>query len=199
LLNPVVCSLNLPQRQGRITTTFIYLGIMDHRKGAFDLVNAFANIHKNGAPVRLIMAGDGEVDTVRTMVKELGVEEISTIFNWITPEQRDRLLEESDVFVLPSHHEGLPMAMLEAMSWGLPVISTPVGGIPEVIIEGQNGFLIQPGNVDELTQAMHQLVSDTEMCQAMGQNARQTVEPLDIRAYCKELIALYQLVVKRKT
>ena len=71
--------------------------------------------------------------------------------SWVDPQERERLLNESDVFALPSYIEGVPMALLEAMASGLPSITTPVGGIPDVFTHGAEGFLVQPGDVPAIT------------------------------------------------
>ena len=96
-----------------------------------------------------MLAGDGDVEGVRQLAAPLG--DAVRVLSWIDPAERDRLLEASDVFVLPSHAEGLPMALLEAMAAGLPVIVTPVGGIPDAVTQGVDGVYVPPGDVEQLT------------------------------------------------
>jgi glycosyltransferase involved in cell wall biosynthesis len=114
-----------------------------------------------------------------------------TVRDWLNVQQRDQLLAESDVFVLPSYNEGLPMAMLEAMAWGLPPLCTPVGSIPEYVTSGVNGVMVQPGNVPELANAIQQLATDGAARVRMGQAARKTIEPLNLSDYIEKLCHVY--------
>jgi glycosyltransferase involved in cell wall biosynthesis len=95
------------------------------------------------------------------------------------------------VFILPSYNEGLPMALLEAMSWGLPVITTPVGGIPELVISGTNGLLVNPGDIAGLSAALQSLVASEQLRLQLGNAARATVMPFEIGKYFSQLASVY--------
>ena len=95
---------------------------------------------------------------------------------WITKEQKPDLLKRADVLVLPSYNEGLPIAILEAMSYGLPIISTNVGSIAEAVKENKNGFLIEPGNIDSLAHAMMKLTVDPELWKKESTLSREICE-----------------------
>ena len=138
---------------------------MDKDKGTFDLLDAIAKVPQPMLQdsVRFIVAGNGEVERVREIVERLGLNNCVTVFDWVEPEQRDSLLAESDVFVLPSYFEGMPMSLLEAMSWSMPVITTPVGGIPDFVVEGENGLLVQPGDIDGLSSAFAKLANSADL------------------------------------
>ena len=84
------------------------------------------------------------------------------------------------------------MAILEAMSWGLPVISTHVGGIPEVVISNQHGILVEPGDIPKLTEAMQTLLDNEDLRINLGKSARKQVEPLDIQDYRARLACIYR-------
>ena len=131
------------------------------------------------------------MEIAKQLVRELGLEEKVTVLSWISPAERDQLLENADAFVLPSYNEGLPMSMLEAMAWGLPAIVTPVGGIPEVISDKQNGLLVQPGNQQQLVQAMQSLIEDERLRLALGTAGRNRVQSLDIKNYMSSLLKVY--------
>jgi glycosyltransferase involved in cell wall biosynthesis len=213
LYNPVDMPLSIPDRSGRKQVKFVFLGRIGKRggaldiakslisfpkqdKGSFDLINAFAALPEaDRSSAELILAGNGDLETANQLINELGLADKITILSWLNGEQRDELLANADVFVLPSYNEGLPMSMLESMAWGLPVIVTPVGGIPEVIVHKQNGWLVQPGKQEELVQAMQNLISDESLRLSLGAAARSSVKDLDIKNYMDSLLSLYNIVV----
>lgn len=197
LSNPVKLPPHVPPRSASNKVTFLFLGRIGSRKGAFDLIRAYAAVPADlRDQAHLIVAGDGEVDAARQLVDSLGLTNSISLPGWVGVEQRDHLLASADVFVLPSYNEGLPMSVLEAMGWGLPVITTPVGGIPELITPKQNGLLVTPGDLEQLATAMQFLIQDSSERQALGRRAREQVLPLDIRAYCVSLVDVYYAALK---
>jgi glycosyltransferase involved in cell wall biosynthesis len=194
MLNPV--ELPIPQtsrsRSPQERLTFILLGRIGQRKGAFDTIQAVAQLPpEQRQQVMVWLAGDGEVAQAKSMVENLGLEDSVQLLGWIDRSTRDRLLSQADVFLLPSYNEGLPVSMVEAMAWSLPVIVTPVGGIPELVTHDQQGFLVTPGKVEEIAQAMQTLLQDESLRLSMGRAARQQVSTLDIAPYHQQLAQLY--------
>jgi glycosyltransferase involved in cell wall biosynthesis len=216
LYNPVDLPLNIPDRQGRKHLKFIFMGRIGKRggaldiakslisfpkqdKGAFDLIYAFAALSDvDRQNVELVMAGNGDLAVATQLVTDLHLTDKITILDWLDPEQRDQLLATADAFILPSYNEGLPMSMLESMAWGLPVIVTPVGGIPEVIINYQNGLLVEPGVQNQLVQAIQSLIRDESLRLSLGLAGRDSVKDLDIHNYMKSLLSLYVSAIKKK-
>ncbi len=216
LYNPVNLPSNIPQRKDKRQVKFVFLGRIGKRggaldaaksiisfpkqdKGAFDLIKAFAALPESDRnSAELVLAGNGDLEMAQQLIQELAVEEKITLCAWLSPTERDALLAEADAFILPSYNEGLPMSMLEAMAWGLPVIVTPVGGIPEVINHNQNGLLVQPGNQEQLVQAMQNLIRDEELRISLGTAARRRVECFEVKNYITSLAALYASVVRQE-
>lgn len=193
LINPVALPEQVPNRQETEIVKFACLGRIGQRKGSFDLLRAFSQLSlEQKQRAKLILAGDGEVEEARRLASRLGIANRVECPGWLSSNECKKLLAKSDVFVLPSYTEGLPMAILEAMGWGLPVISTPVGGIPEVIMPNRNGLLVNPGNTHELASAMQLLLEDKEFRLALGNSARVDVEPFDVEVYCSQLVSIYQ-------
>lgn len=192
LKNPVALPLLVPNRSGREQVTFVFLGLFKHNKGPFDLIKAFGILPASDKAVaQLILAGSGDTETAQQLVDELSLTKHVQIKSWLDPAQRDQLLMNADVFVLPSYYEGLPMAMLEAMAWGLPVVVTSVGGIPEVITHGQQGLLVQPGNQVELVEAMQRLIRNEDLRMSLGTVARKTAQCFSVDSYMNSLRELY--------
>ena len=172
---------------------FLFLGRIGERKGAFDLIKAFSLLpegEKNNS--ELIMAGDGDLEEARNLVDHLNVSDQITFPGWIDTEERDRLLDQGSVFVLPSYNEGLPLSMLEAMAWGLPVIVTPVGGISEIVHDGENGLVVEPSNIEQLSGAMESLIVNEDLRTSLGDQGRKSVEPLDIKNYWLSFLNIYR-------
>lgn len=148
--------------------TVLFLGRLGQRKGAYDLVEAFSRIAHEFPRASLILAGDGEIDAVKARIDKLGLRERISCPGWVTGELKDRLLYSATVFVLPSYNEGLPMSILEAMAHGVPIITTPVGGIPDAISDGLTGLIVAPGDVESLSLAIKCLLSDAPLRARLG-------------------------------
>jgi glycosyltransferase involved in cell wall biosynthesis len=193
LPNPVVLPKVLPRRLARTHVHLVYLGRIVRNKGAFDLVEAIAQLPLEILTrVRLVVAGDGEIARLRAAVERLGIERIVEVRDWISTAERDRLLASADVFVLPSYAEGLPMSLLEAMAWSLPVICTAVGSIPEYVRHEGNGMLVRPGDIAQLCGTIARMVQNDGERVRMGESARKAVEPLSLDLYADKVAALYR-------
>lgn len=141
--------------------SFLMLGRLGQRKGTYDLIAAVEQAVRHNPKLIVCMAGDGEVEKVRALVKKKGLEKNILVPGWIDEAEKMHRLREAATVVLPSYHEGLPMAILEGMAAGKAIISTPVGAIQEVIGE-ENGILVKPGNVVALAKALLWYSSNTE-------------------------------------
>lgn len=156
--------------------TVLFLGRLSKEKGVFDLLKAFAAINAAVMPCRLILAGNGDFESVRRDIDNFDLNELVEIAGWVGPEKKLELLNAASVLVLPSYIEGLPMAILEGMAAGLAVISTRVGGIPEVLVDSVNGLLFSPGDVKELTVCLERLAADKEFAKSLGIAAKECIE-----------------------
>jgi glycosyltransferase involved in cell wall biosynthesis len=140
---------------------FLYLGYVGERKGIYDLVDAVDLLLQRGVSNFTIkVAGNGEVEHLKEVLRKRELDSQFNVLGWISGDQKAELMEKSDVLVLPSYNEGLPIAILEAFSTGMPVISTPVGGIPDAITNGINGILVTPGNSIEIADSIQHCLED---------------------------------------
>lgn len=105
---------------------------------------------------------------------------------------------EGGIFVLPSLSEGLPQAMLEAMSYGLPVIATTVGGVPDVVEHGRTGFLVEPGNSGEIRKYLERLLSDEVMRKTMSENCLTEIQNYAWPVLLKRMEGAMERLVTRK-
>jgi glycosyltransferase involved in cell wall biosynthesis len=173
-------------------TEILFLGRLGTRKGIFDLLEALASVSGGTPDWVLHCAGDGQIDEVKERARQLGIGDKVRVLGWIDAAERDRLLRRSSIFALPSYAEGLPMALLEAMAYELAVVTSTVGGIPEAVTAGREGYLLQPGDRDGLRRCLELLLSDAELRKRMGAAARERiVREFSLQHAVEELGALY--------
>jgi glycosyltransferase involved in cell wall biosynthesis len=166
-----------------------FLGYIGDRKGAFRLIDAWARV--GGEDATLTIAGDGEVQRARRRIQELRLESTVEVKEWLSEGDVDALLRRTHVLVLPSRHEGQPMAVLEAMSRGICVVASDVGGLPEMIGDGC-GVLIPPNDVEAIAAALKLVICDRGLRAEFGAAARNRVaEQFDLRTVWTQLDALY--------
>ena len=162
-----------------------------------DLVEAMRIVVKRAVGIRLILVGDGpERQRIELLVKELGLQKnvLMTGFRTDVPE----LLRCSDILVLCSDNESAGLSLIEAMSSGLPVVGTRVGGIPEIVEDGKTGLLVPPRSPEELADRILKLNSDSELRLKMGLEARRTVlERFAVDKVIPEYEEVYRQVVRR--
>jgi glycosyltransferase involved in cell wall biosynthesis len=150
----------------------LFLGRLGRRKGVYDLLEAAARIAADVPTMRLCLAGDGELEQVRARAEALGIVDRVQLLGWVRGGKKARLLASASVYALPSYAEGMPMSVLEAMAAGLPVLSTPAGGIPDAVRDGVEGLLVNPGDVAALADRLHRLLLEPGLAERMGSAAR---------------------------
>ena len=182
-----------PQQEhpgGRVRITF--LGAIGERKGSLNLIEALGRL-ADLPQWEATIAGNGDVSQHQAFAKSLGISERVEVPGWIDRARADELMGNSDIFVLPSFAENLPMAILEAFAHGLPVVSTPVGAIPDIVEPGVTGLLVRPGDVEGLSQALRQLIEAPDVRIAMGNAARRAhAARFDIADYVDRLIPIWR-------
>ncbi|MBS1142132.1 MAG: hypothetical protein H6R13_3585 [Proteobacteria bacterium] len=154
----------------------LFLGVVWAPKGVYDLLPAFKAAQAKVPSLRLIIAGTGEIERASSLAKDLQIEEQVTFAGWVSGDKKTELLRRAQICVLPSYNEGLPVCLLEAMSWQVPVISTRVGGIPDLVREGIDGRLVDPGDQDALSRAIIELSASRSLRDEMGIAARARIE-----------------------
>ena len=178
----------------------LFVGTIGERKGLYTILQAIQKsaLLKSSRVVFHLLGGEtfyGDFEKVTNAFREASVTNAhfpGVVFG----EEKYRFFAESDIFILPSFNEGLPIALIEAMASSLPVVSTTVGGIPD-LVKSENGFLIEPGDAGGLAEALEKLVSDPELRRTMGRTNRQKVEAeYSADAKMDQLLALYRDVKK---
>jgi glycosyltransferase involved in cell wall biosynthesis len=171
----------------------LYTGRISERKGTFDLLRAFARVAPRFPQAVLICAGDGEGQRLLEQAESMGLKGRVVCPGWLSSEEVRKELDRASVFALPSHAEGVPMALLEAMSCGLPVVTTPVGGIPEVVQSTRNGLLVPPQDIDALEKALATVLDSPAERERLGTEARETIaRHFSLSVTLDKLAAIYR-------
>lgn len=155
--------------------TFLFCGKLTKTKGILYLIEAFKKLRKNYDNIRLVLIGDGAPSTVKELKNSAGGEKDIEFLGIKSPDEMKHYYASCDVFVLPSLSEGFGIVNLEAMACGKPVMSTKVGGIIDVVIDGETGFLVTPADSDELSSAMRKFLDNPNLMVKMGERARKRV------------------------
>ncbi len=174
VLNPVEVPSNVDPA-AREPGLVVCTGRLGDRKGSANLVRAFARIADRFPGARLVLAGDGDPAPVRAVATQLGVADRVELPGWVSATDVATLLGRASIFALPSRNEGLPIALLEAMARGVPCIATPVGGIPDVAVDGENALLVMPDDPAALADALTTLMDDATRAREIGEAGRAMV------------------------
>lgn len=154
----------------------LFLGRLGERKGTYDLLEAIKKLDSQiDTEYRFYLCGDGDLDGVKKRIAELNISHRIAHIGWTDGEMKKEFLANTLVNVLPSYNEGLPMTILETMAYGIPNISTSIASIPEVLHDGENGFLINPGDVNLLASRIKQMIVDAELREAFSEKSYQLI------------------------
>ena len=173
------------ERDGYVRVLFV--GGMSKLKGEGDLIRALALAAKRAPQLRISLLGHG-AEGVAALCDECGIRSHIEYLGPVPHAERAQFFRNADIFALPSYGEGMPMAVLEAMAAGLPVIATHVGGIPELITHGAEGFLIRPGDVQDLAERIVRLANDQNLRSQMGQLALKKVQQFEEQHVMERLL-----------
>jgi glycosyltransferase involved in cell wall biosynthesis len=172
---------------------FLFLGIIGQRKGIFDLLEVInQNREFLAGKFLFYVGGNGETEKLLEFIKKNRLQDLVSFEGWVSGGSKNKLLRSCDVYVLPSYAEGLPVSILEAMSYGMPVISTTVGGIPEVIEDCGNGFLIKPGDMQALFQRICHFIEHPDDLETLGRRNQEYMKNFYPEAVVPELKKLYE-------
>ena len=158
--------------------TVLFLSTLLKEKGVFEVLNALPRIASLVPDVRAVFAGEWyraeDEQAARKIVRDLNLESRVEFIGPVAPPRKFDVARDADVFVMPTSYkyEGHPYVILEAMSAGLPVVSTNVGCIPETVIHDVNGFIVNPGNTEELAGCMASLLTNENLRRRMGEAGR---------------------------
>ena len=174
----VDCQVFRPPERIKTSST-VTLGFVKHLKvkyGAEYLIRAMSSIVDQHPQTRLLMVGSGELRSqLEDLTRQLGLTRNISFLGAIEHRQVPEILKNVDIFVMPSVREEFGVAAVEAQAMGIPVVSTRVGGIPEAVLDGETGILVEPGDSEQLAQAIVTLIEDPVLRRQMGERGRRHV------------------------
>ena len=170
----------------------LYLGIIGQRKGVYDLLKVLSQdsdyYRKN---IQLRIGGNCEEEKIKATIASYGIGNFVFFEGFVKGEKKINDLNWADIFILPSYNEGLPIAILEAMSYGMPIISTDVGGIPVVVKTDVNGKLIKPGDLTAIKNSLDYYIENPKAVELHGKGSEELVKPFLPETVFNTLIDLY--------
>jgi len=177
--------------------TVLFLGELSHRKGIDDLFKIANYIKNKGVTARFIAAGPGNFSLLNSRLQEQGLQDIVVITPPVFGEPKRLLLAQSWMFILPSYAEGMPIAIIEALAAGLPVIATQVGGLTDMITNRVNGFLAPPGNIELLGNSILALLQNDHLRHTIAaNNTTLAVRRFDIHLLVDRLDSIYSGLIR---
>ena len=168
----------------------LYVGYLRREKGLFELLKAFKGVRDQQSDVTLVLCGAGEDEhALKELASELGLADAIRFVGMVEPEEVRDYMWASDLFVLPSYNEGMPNAVMEAMSCGLPVVCTSVGGLTAALSSSNGAKLVPAQQVEPLQSAMSEILTNDDLHVSMSRAARATAEEqFDVRRSARRIL-----------
>lgn len=192
LHNPVEPAAEPATTSGELPLQLLFMGLITDPKGIFDLIEVLgANAARWRGRVFLTVGGVGETERFFARINELGISDMINYIGWATGEEREAAFRRSQILVLPSYAEGLPMSIIEAMIRSKAVIASHVGGIPEIVTPDENGFLIAPGDRRALATAIDCFLLNPALIGRFGAEGARRAAAYHPDRITADLMALY--------
>ena len=176
----------------------LYAGTINSRKGYADMIKAFAKIAFKYKDWKIVFAGNGEIERGKALAQKLGIQQQTVFLGWVSGKSKDKVFKEAAIFCLPSYAEGFPMAVLDAFAYGLPVITTPVGGIPDIARDGENMLLFNAGDINVLAQKFELLIVDKKLRDKLQKNSLTlSATVFNLSTINKQIECLYDTLINK--
>ena len=172
----------------------LFVGFLIESKGVKDIIE-LAKLIKNHAISDIVIkiAGKGDLeDFIKEKIIDYSLEDVLKMIGWISGNNKDLAFGTANAFFLPSYKEGMPVSILEAMSYGLPIISTQIAGIPDIVESGVNGYLFSPGDVNGFFNAILKLKQNRNLCETFFTNNINRVKSNSKEEIYKQVDNLYK-------
>ena len=189
LYNPCPVVMRKPElRQKEI----LFAGTVIPRKGYADLIRGFAKIANLHPDWKVVIAGNGEIDKAKAIAKECGIEKQAKFLGWVSGEAKDKAFQRASIYCLASNGEGFPMGVLDAWAYGISCVVTPVGGLPDIVVDGENALVFPVGDIDVLARQLERMISDDGLREKISKASLKLAQTtFDIKNINKKLEKAY--------
>ena len=177
----------------------LFMGRIDRSKGIFELIYSFKLLLKEYNNINLIIAGRGQdEEEMRLLIENEKINNI-VITGFVQGEEKSKLLKKSHIFVLPSYSEGMPNSVLEAFAYGLPIVTTKVGGLIDIFKEPENGVFAEIKDINSLSEAIKYLISNPNILESIAiNNYHYALNKFHPSIVTSRLMSIYQEVINLK-
>lgn len=183
-------------KEAQFLPNVLFLGRLGRRKSPDVILRAAQMVLTEFPDAGFYLAGDGEIAEYQRLASELGISNSCHFLGWVNDEGKEELFRKCSVYCLPSRNEAMPMSVLEAMAHGLATISTPVGGIPQIIKDGENGFLMPIGDSEHLAATISRLFKDRALFAQISREGYRTIlEDFNSATNVDGVMRVYQSVL----
>lgn len=187
-------NLNIKAKQAIHQLRVIFIGFLIERKGIRDILTVAIKLKENNIPnIKIIIGGKGNLtEFLVTQIEKNNLQEQIEYIGWLDEKNKEKYFLNSDIFFLPSYNEGMPISILEAMAFKLPIISTKIAGIPKQVIDGYNGYLFTPGDTDGYYKVFLKLLNNPKHVHELGQNSFTHVKQFYTEKIFDQIINIYK-------
>ena len=196
--NPSPSGVDVPKSEER-SKMILFAATLYREKGYLDLIEAFAQVAPKYPEWKLVLAGNGSQEKGIGKAMQLRVGNRVRFLGWVKGADKDRAFRSASIFCLPSYAEGFPMAVLDAWAYGLPVVTTPVGGVPDIVVDGENGLLFTPGDVVTLASKLSTLIENEELrAKISKESLRLANTTFNVNTIANQLANIYEEIYGAK-
>lgn len=173
--------------------SILFAGALVKRKGYQDLICAFSLIADKYKDWKIVFAGNGEIEEGKHLCTKMGIIDQVVFKGWVSGEEKEILFNSSTLFCLPSYAEGFPMAVLDAWAYGLPVITTPVGGLPDILKHRENAMVFEPGDIESLAVNIDELITNSKLREKLSDESfHLSNNDFSLNVISKQLDSIYE-------
>ena len=185
------------QRDDMREKSILFAGTIIPRKGYETLLRGFALIASKYPEWRVTFAGNGEIENAKRIAKELKIENQTEFLGWVSGNKKEQVFQKASIYCLASDGEGFPMGVLDAWAYKIPCVVTPVGGIPDVVKNGENGLIFQVGNEAELAKQLERIITNENLYKKLADASLHLAHTVfNISTINKQLEKIYSDVLK---
>lgn len=196
--NPVAYPIYDILKTDSLPIRMLFLGDLRERKGIWDVLSAIKNRKLEWSNKLFFrIGGNKNENKIKNYIKSNELDKIVQFEGWVMGDHKWKLLAWANVVILTSYNEGLPITLLEAMAYKCAIISTPVGGIPEILSDGDNGIMVQPGNIDQIEEAINRIIINPSLSKKYGDQSYEKCKPYFPETVYSQLLKMYKELLEK--